>query len=115
MNNSFQDTRIGFHPILGEMGAGRRVAFTLDGGELTGVEGEPVAAALLAAGVTVHRHTAKRGEPRGIFCAIGRCTDCIMTIDGVPNVRTCMTPLREGMRVETMGYAPGKEASDEAI
>ncbi|MHB8947330.1 MAG: (2Fe-2S)-binding protein, partial [Bacillota bacterium] len=42
-----------------------------------------------------------RTGPRGLFCAIGRCTDCVMTVDGVPNVRTCVTPVREGLRVET--------------
>ena len=44
--------------------------------------------------------TAKRHEPRGIFCAIGRCTDCKMTVDGVPNTRTCITLVKDGMRVE---------------
>ena len=46
------------------------------------------------------RKTSKRGEPRQLFCGIGRCTDCVMIVDGQPNVRTCVTPVREGMRVE---------------
>ena len=41
----------------------------------------------------VHRYTAKRHEARGVFCAIGRCTDCVMVVDGRPNVRTCMRML----------------------
>lgn len=77
------------------------MSFTYDGKTLQGYEGEPVAMALKAAGVMVHRYTAKKHQPRGIFCAIGRCTDCVMVVDGVPNVRTCMTPLAEGMKVET--------------
>jgi aerobic-type carbon monoxide dehydrogenase small subunit (CoxS/CutS family) len=68
---------------------------------MRGCEGESIAAALKAAGVTTHRYTSKRHEPRGIFCAIGRCTDCVMVVDGKPNVRTCMTLLREGMSVRT--------------
>lgn len=72
-----------------------------DGRPIQAVEGEPVAAALLAAGVYAMRTTVKRGEPRGVFCAIGRCTDCVMTVDGIPNVRTCITPVREGMKVAT--------------
>ncbi len=40
-------------------------------------------------------------EPRGLFCAIGRCTDCVMTVDGVPNVRTCVTLVEGGMSIET--------------
>ena len=61
----------------------------------------PIAAALLASGVRVFRKTAKKGYPRGVFCGIGRCTDCVMTVDGKPNVRTCVTPVRAGMKVET--------------
>ena len=64
-------------------------------------EGEPIAAALMANGIRVFRKTRKRGEPRGVFCAIGRCTDCIMTVDGVPNVRTCMVLVKEGMQIKS--------------
>ena len=93
--------RIDQHPILGEPEKGRPVVFTYNGQELTGYEGEPVAAALKAAGVMVHRYTKKEHKPRGIFCAIGRCTDCVMVVDGKPNTRTCVTMLKEGMVVET--------------
>ncbi|WP_417029698.1 2Fe-2S iron-sulfur cluster-binding protein, partial [Cloacibacillus evryensis] len=37
----------------------------------------------------------------GFFCAIGKCSSCFMVVDGVPNVRTCVTPLSAGMKVET--------------
>lgn len=93
--------RIEEHPILGKQEKGRLVTFHYDGKELQGYEGEPIAAALKAAGVMVHRHTKKEHKPRGIFCAIGRCTDCVMVVDGKPNVRTCVTPLEEGMSVQT--------------
>ena len=100
-------SRIVEHPILGAPSKGGRVVFTYDGVEMEGYEGEPIAMALKAAGVEVHRFTAKRHEPRGIFCAIGRCTDCVMVVDGKPNVRTCMTPLAAGMDVRTQdGVAP---------
>lgn len=100
-------SRIVEHPILGAPSKGSRVVFTYDGVEMEGYEGEPIAMALRAAGVEVHRFTAKRHEPRGIFCAIGRCTDCVMVVDGKPNVRTCMTPLVAGMDVRTQdGVAP---------
>ena len=102
------DLRIAEHPILGACGKGREVTFTYDGKTLTGYEGEPIAAAPKAAGVMVHRYTAKRHTPRGIFCAIGRCTDCVMVVDGEPNVRTCMTPLRAGMKVQTQYGAAAK-------
>ena len=93
--------RIKEHPILGVQEKGASVKFTFDGKEMEGMEGEPIAAALKAAGVMVHRYTKKEHKPRGIFCAIGRCTDCVMVVDGKPNVRTCMTPLAEGMAVQT--------------
>lgn len=95
------DVRISTHPILGEIKKGRIVNFTYDGKELQGYEGEPIAAALKAQGVMVHRYTKKEHKPRGIFCAIGRCTDCVMVVNGQPNVRTCATPLEEGMKIKT--------------
>ena len=101
--------RIDEHPILGEIKKGRLVKFTLDGKELEGYEGEPIAAALKAAGVMVHRYTKKKNKPRGIFCAIGRCTDCVMVVNGVPNIRTCITPLEEGMKVQTQFGVSAKE------
>ena len=105
-------TRIIEHPILGEPEKGRKVTFTYNGKELEGYEGEPVAAALKAAGVMVHRYTKKQHKPRGIFCVIGRCTDCVMVVDGKQNIRTCVTPLVEGMRVETQ-YGVSAKPFDE--
>ncbi|GEM_PF-34794 len=106
--------RITEHPILGKIEKGRKVNFTFDGREFAGYEGEPIAAALKANGVAVHRYTAKLHKPRGIFCAIGRCTDCVMVIDGKPNIRTCITPLREGMNVQTQyGTGAKKEGAAE--
>lgn len=93
--------RIQEHPILGKTEKGKKVTFTYNGTLMEGYEGEPIAAALKAAGVMVHRYTQKEHRPRGIFCAIGRCTDCVMVVDGKPNIRTCVTPLQEGMQVQT--------------
>ena len=101
--------RIENHPILGTYQKGPLVTFTLDGKEMKGYEGEPIAAALRAAGVMTHRHTLKLDMPRGIFCAIGRCTDCVMIVDGKPNIRTCVTPLQEGMKVQTQYGIKAKE------
>ena len=95
------EKRIAEHPILGVPEKGRKVTFYYNDMPVEGYEGEPIAAALKAAGVMVHRYTKKEHKPRGIFCAIGRCTDCVMVVDGKPNVRTCMTPLAEGMKVQT--------------
>lgn len=101
--------RILEHPIIEDYHKGREVSFYLDGKPMTGCEGESIAAALHAAGVMTHRYTAKQHKPRGIFCAIGRCTDCVMIVDGQPNVRTCITPLEEGMHVETQYGVQARE------
>lgn len=102
--------RIEEHPILGSTEKGKRVTFTFDGKEVEGYEGEPIAMALKAAGLMVHRYTQKEHKPRGIFCAIGRCTDCVMVVDGKPNIRTCVTPLQADMDVKTQyGVTDKKE------
>ena len=88
------------HPIL-DFKHGKRVKFTFDGNEMEGFEGDPIAAALHANGVRIYRETPAKKQPRGFFCAIGKCSSCFMVVDGVPNVRTCVTPLKVGMRVET--------------
>jgi len=106
-------SRITEHPVLGDAPEGRKVTITVDGRALEAHEGEPVAVALMAAGKRVLRYTEKLGEPRGIFCALGRCTDCAMTVDGHPNVRTCVTPVREGMRVQTQ-HGRGRAGDGEA-
>lgn len=101
--------RIKEHPILEQFEKGNKVSFTFDGTPMEGYEGEPIAAALKSAGVMIHRYTMKEHQPRGIFCAIGRCTDCVMVVDGVPNVRTCVTPLKAGMHVQTQYGVAAKE------
>jgi len=93
--------RISEHPILGKTEEKRIIEFTFNGQRLKGLEGEPIAIALKAAGVMIHRYTKKYHKPRGIFCAIGRCSDCVMIVDGKPNIRTCITPLKEGTTVVT--------------
>ncbi len=97
--------RIEEHPIL-KFERGRKVRFTLDGRELWGYEGEPIAIALLANGHDVFFRM-EDGRPRGPFCMIGKCSSCLMVVDGVPNTRTCVTPLREGMDVRTQHGEPG--------
>lgn len=89
--------RIARHPILGDLEPARLVTITVDGQKISAREGEPIAAVLLATGRRYFRRTPRLKGYRGLFCAIGRCTDCVMTVDGVPNVRTCVTAVRDGM------------------
>lgn len=76
------------------------IAFTLDGVEMTAVEGQSIAGALIAAGVISWRRTRFDDRPRGVFCGIGACFDCLITVNGEPNVRACLSQVREGDRVE---------------
>ena len=76
------------------------IIVSVDGRPVSAYAGETVAAVLLAEGIRVFRHTAKRGEPRGIFCGMGICYECLVTVDGVPNVRACVTAVRPGMAIQ---------------
>ena len=62
--------------------------------------GDSIAVALLAAGITTTRTTPVSNTPRGPYCMMGACFECLAVVDGRANVQTCMTPVREGMRVE---------------
>jgi aerobic-type carbon monoxide dehydrogenase small subunit (CoxS/CutS family) len=77
------------------------VHFLFDGIEVVGREGEPIAAALLAAGFRVLRTMPESDDPRGGYCMVGRCSDCQVVVDGVAGVRSCVTPARTGMVVQT--------------
>jgi predicted molibdopterin-dependent oxidoreductase YjgC len=92
--------RIEKHPIL-DFDKSKKVKFTFNGQEIEGYEGETIQAALHAAGVRVLGKSIKLHRPRGFYCAIGNCSSCFMIVDGVPNVKTCVTDLKEGMVVET--------------
>ncbi len=91
--------RIQKHPIL-SFKHEKKVIFTFQGRKLEGYCDEPIAAALVAADIKVLSYSRKLKRPRGFFCAIGNCSSCLMKVNGVPNVRTCVTRLEEGMIVE---------------
>ena len=86
---------------------GEAFRFAMDGAPIEAYPGESLAAALLAAGRRHGQVTARRGQPRGYFCGMGVCWDCLVMVDGRPNVRACTTPAAAGMKVETQhGVAP---------
>lgn len=91
--------RIEVHPVL-EFPHQKKVKFFFEDKEYEGFEGEPIAAALHAAGIKMLRRSPQKNRARGFFCAIGRCSSCIMEVDGEINVMTCITPLKEGMHVK---------------
>jgi len=96
--------RVWNHPILGPLRRTKEVVFYLCRSgtckEVRAFEWDTVASALLAAGYRIFRYSDKRREPRSVFCAIGLCNSCIMIVDGQPNVRICITPVKNGMKVE---------------
>ncbi|MHB8917626.1 MAG: (2Fe-2S)-binding protein [Desulfocucumaceae bacterium] len=87
----------------------KEVEFTFNGRQLAGLQGEPIAAALLANGLRTLRHHEKSGRPRGIYCGIGHCYECRVTVNGVPGMRACLTPLEGGMAITS--ESPGREAA----
>ncbi|MFF1304229.1 (2Fe-2S)-binding protein [Streptomyces sp. NPDC058307] len=74
---------------------------TFDGREIEALPGQTVAAALWTAGITSWRTTRGEGRPRGIFCGIGVCFDCLVTVNDRPNQRACLAPLRPGDAIRT--------------
>ncbi|MDT0448405.1 (2Fe-2S)-binding protein [Streptomyces hesseae] len=80
---------------------GPSFAITFDGRAVPALPGQTVAAALWAAGILAWRTTREGGRPRGAFCGIGQCYDCLATVNGRPNRRACLVPARPGDRVTT--------------
>jgi predicted molibdopterin-dependent oxidoreductase YjgC len=88
------------------IGRGPAVSIYVDGKELQAFEGETVLAALWADGQHTLHTTARKHEPRGFFCGIGVCFDCLVTIDGIGNLRACLEQVRSGMKI-TLQRDPG--------
>ena len=97
--------RITSHPLF-EIEKGSTVSFTFNGKTLSGHQGESLATALWANGISTLSRSEKYHRPRGLFCLSGYCSHCLMRVDGIPNTRTCQTPLKEGMVVESQNAWP---------
>ena len=103
--------RIESHPILEVPVDRKEVAFRFDGTPVRGFEGEPIASALSALGVSVFSHHRKDDSPQGLFCANGQCAQCSLLVDGIP-VKSCVQPLGEGMDVRTLHGLPALPPGD---
>ena len=90
--------RIEQHPIL-EFKRGEKLRFFFNGQEMEAYSGETIAAALHAAGIRELAKSQNMHRPRGLFCAIGNCSSCLMEVDGQPNIRVCVTKVQPGMKV----------------
>lgn len=78
---------------------GAAITIIVNGRPLRAYEGETVHAALLAGGLLTLRRSRTLDEPRGIFCGMGVCQECLVTVDGVPHQRACMLPVAAGMEI----------------
>lgn len=96
--------RIVEHPVL-KFERGNPVHFWFNHRKLLAYENETIAAALSANCIKILKRSINYKRPRGFFCGIGKCSSCLMKVDGVPNVRTCITPVKDKMVVE---YQSGK-------
>ena len=80
------------------------LTITVDGVPVAGLAGQSVAGILLAAGHTSWR-TTERGRRRGVFCGIGICHDCLLTVNGLPDVRACQRQATDGDVITTAAPA----------
>lgn len=87
--------RVGSEPQRGQA-----VNITVDGVPIKAYSGETIAGALLARGQRAW-HRTLHGNPRGLFCGMGICFDCTVTVNGEHHVRACLTPVADGMVVES--------------
>jgi sarcosine oxidase subunit alpha len=71
--------------------------------------GDTVAAALYRSGQRIFSRSFKYHRPRGLLCVSGKCPNCLMNVDGIPNVRTCITPVHEGLKVKAQNAYPSLE------
>lgn len=103
--------RIMDHPILGKLENQTAITFNFDGQTYTGFEGDTIASALLANGIRNLRVHESTGAPRAIYCNIGHCFECRVTVNDMPNTRACMTTLHDQMIVESGKIQPSPFSS----
>jgi predicted molibdopterin-dependent oxidoreductase YjgC len=77
------------------------ITITFDGQPIRAFAEDSVGAALTRAGVRSWRTTRRKGRPRGLFCGIGVCYDCLLTVDGAANQRACLVPAVDGMELNS--------------
>lgn len=103
--------RIDKHPVLKTSQDRTKVNFLFNGENLQGYENEPVSSALIANGIKEFSIHQVEDAPQGIFCANGQCSHCTLIINGKP-LKSCITPLKEGMDLRTMVHLPELPAED---
>ena len=99
------DLRLMTHPVLDvSMDDRKKVSITVDGRSLDVIDGEILAAALWANGFISLGHNPSNGSHRGLYCGIGHCYECRVTLDDVEDIRSCLIRVRDGMRVSLQTF-----------
>jgi len=99
------DLRVTTHPVLDvSTNHRKKVSIAVDGRPLNVLEGEILAASLWANGFIALGHNPSDGFPRGLYCGIGHCYECRVTVDGVADVRSCLIRVRDGMQVSLQKF-----------
>lgn len=96
------ERRVIHHPVLGDLRQEPPVTIYFDGQPVPAYEQDTIASALLASGVRTLRYHEDSAVPRGIYCNIGHCYECRVHIQEGQTVRACLTPVQDGMRIESV-------------
>ncbi|MCE7741238.1 MAG: FAD-dependent oxidoreductase, partial [Candidatus Heimdallarchaeota archaeon] len=110
---SEEQKRIYEHPILDEEDF-EMVPFSFNGKQIFGKVGEMLSSALIANGIQIFGYHPKDDAPQGIFCANGQCAQCAVIVDGIAE-KSCMMPLKQGMKVESVKGYPALPEDDEEV
>ena len=94
------------HYLVGESD---QAQFDFNGKQYRAFGGDTIASALYASGVRIFTRSFKYHRARGLLCVAGNCANCLMTVDGKPNVRACTTRVEPGMRVKHQNAWPSQE------
>lgn len=90
---------------LPEASAQQTVNVYFDGRQVTAQDGDTIAAALLSAGIDACRTTPVSGSPRGPYCMMGVCFECLIEVNDIPNVQGCQVLVKEGMQIRSQNGA----------
>lgn len=85
---------------IGTIKRNEKITLKVNGKEITAYKGETLLAALIAAGFKTLKKSAVNKESRGALCGMGVCFECTVTVNGTPNVRSCMTEVENNMEIE---------------
>ncbi len=94
--------RVENHPVLGQQKPRNPVTIYFNGQEYQAYEGDTIASAMMAEGVVTLRHHEDSGKGRGVYCNIGHCFECRVKLGKRKVVRSCLTPVKNGMEVYSL-------------